>query len=157
MFSLMDMKGQQQRIMNTSGVQQIDQLISQSLVHPNGIGIKKYFFTNTKYRTQFIELLVGILQAKRHSIKSSEGDANTLIVSAALDVSQNNQSVVVVAEDTDIFILLIQHRKPNMADIFISIESKTSSQKKSTELCSIREAHEVIDTVVRQNILFIHA
>ena len=77
----------------------------------------------------------------------------TLIVSAALDFSQHNQSVMVVAEDTDILIVLIHHWKTNMADIFIRQESKKSSQKKGAEVYGIREAHEVIGTVVRKKIL----
>ena len=147
-LSLMDMKGHPQRIMNTSGVQQ------KKSADITVTGASKWhrdqmpFFTNINNKTSFIELLVGILQSKSQTTKCSDGYADILIVLAALDFSQNNQSVMVVAEDTDIFIVLIHHWKTNMADIFIRQESKTSSQKKVAEVYSIPEAHEDKGTVV---------
>ena len=57
---------------------------------------------------------------------------------------------MVVADDTDIFIVRIHHWKTNMADIFIRQESKKSSQKNDAEVYGIHEAHEVQGTVVRK-------
>ena len=115
------------------------------------------FLSNTKNKIQFIELLCHSLQSKGHTTKCSDGDADTLIIATGLGYSQNNQSVVIVAEDTDIFMMLIHHWKVNMADIFLLKEKKSRSHKKGAEVYSIREACQVIDPVVRQHILFIHA
>ena len=49
------------------------------------------FFSNEKNKTQFIELLADFLQSKGHTTKCSDGDADTLIVSTALNFAKNDQ------------------------------------------------------------------
>ena len=61
----------------------------------------------------------------------SDGDADTQIVLAAIDYARNGQSVVLVAEDTDIFILMLHHWRENMADVIIRKEGR-SRQKRDT-------------------------
>ena len=113
------------------------------------------FLSNTSNKMQFIKLLSDYMQSKGHATKCSTSDADTLIVSTALGYARNNRSVVVVAEDTDIFVMLIHHWKTTMADIYMRKENKQSL--KAAEVHSICEAHAVMDPVVRFNILFIHA
>ena len=55
------------------------------------------------------------------------GDADTLIVSVALDAAASHADgppVAVVAEDTDILVLLLFHRQLNMCDLLFVSESK---------------------------------
>lgn len=114
------------------------------------------FFSNTNNKIKFIAFLSDFLKSKQYITKCSDGDADTLLVSVALNYCANGQSVVVVGEDTDIFIMLIHHWSTDMAELHFRKEGK-SSQKRLTEIYSIRQAYEVISPVVRDNILFIHA
>ena len=57
-------------------------------------------------------------------VYNSTGDADTLIVSSALQYAQQGQEVNVVADDTDILVLLVYHWKDTMADINFQSEAK---------------------------------
>lgn len=65
------------------------------------------------------------LQGRGHSVLHAEGDADTmtLIVKEALNIAQEKH-VTVVADDTDILILLLYHSSKN-----ILMQSATQSDK----------------------------
>ncbi|MES9882369.1 MAG: hypothetical protein ABW185_15970 [Sedimenticola sp.] len=112
------------------------------------------FLSNKRNKTQLIERIAKHLQAQGHVVKVSSGDADTLIVSTALNYARNGQYVVVVAEDTDIFIMLLHHWTIDMADIVIR---KESSRSKTGQVYSLMEAYDSIPDDIRKHILFIHA
>lgn len=62
----------------------------------------------------------------------------------------------VVADDTDILVLLLQHFSNDMADIYLLSESK-QLLRKLKKLISIRELAEKASRTVLQNLLLIHA
>ena len=73
-----------------------DVLISQHIV-----------LTNDRNKERFIELLATKLENDGHSVVRCPSDADTEIVGVALDSAGNGNTVTVVAEDTDIFVLLL--------------------------------------------------
>lgn len=47
-----------------------------------------------------------------------KGDADSKIVSTALELAKQNQ-VVIVTDDTDVAVILLHHRKEDLKDIFL--------------------------------------
>ena len=74
------------------------------------------FLANSN-KLQLISLLRKDISAAGHSIKQAPDAADTLKASCALDIA-SEESVVVVADNTDILILLLYHFKSGMKDIF---------------------------------------
>ncbi len=60
------------------------------------------FFSNERSKSQFIALLSHYLQAGNQIVHQSAGDADTEIVTCALQYATQRTEVTVVAEDTDI-------------------------------------------------------
>ena len=110
------------------------------------------FFSNEKNKTNFICLLTMHLRSTGHQVEVSCGDADTLIVSSALEFAWNGQTVV--AEDTDVLIMLVYHWINCMEDIFIRKESRLSTPG---EMISMKDATSSIPVVIQRHILLIHA
>ena len=89
-------------------------------------------------------------------VHNSTGDADTMIVKCALEFAIRRNEVNVVADDTDVLILLIYHWKPSMADIYFHSEAK-KSQKKGLVVFKISDLSSNIGQVITANILFLHA
>ena len=64
------------------------------------------FLSNSNNKMQFIQLLGEALEGVGHHVKYSHGDADTLIVSTALEIAASGRKVSVVVDDTDVLILL---------------------------------------------------
>ena len=110
------------------------------------------FFSNEKNKTNFISLLTTHLRGTGHQVEVSCGNAYTLIVSSALEFAWNGQTVV--AEDTDVLIMLVYHWRNCMEDIFIRKESRLSTPG---EMISMTDATSSIPVVILRHILIIHA
>ena len=54
---------------------------------------------------------------------SSTGDADTMIVQYALQYASEGSDVNVVADDTDVLVLLMYHWKQSMASIYFLSEA----------------------------------
>ena len=82
-----------------------------------------------------------------------------LIVSTALDFSKNQQAVEVIANDTDIMVMLFYHWQDDMASIFI--QKVTGGAKRQlvgpSIIHSIQDVSAEVDPLIKNNILFIHA
>ena len=113
------------------------------------------FLSNESNKSQFISLLTKYLKEDGQIVHNSTGDADTLIVKRALEFAINQDEVNVVADDTDVLILLIYHWQSNMADIYFHSEVK-KSQKKSLVL-KICDIICKVGQVITDNILFLHA
>ena len=114
------------------------------------------FLSNEKNKSQFISLLTKYLIEDGQIVHNSTGDADTLIVKCALEFAIRKNEVNVVADDTDVLILLIYHWKSNMADIYFYSEAK-KSQKKNLVVLKIRDITSKVGQVITANILFLHA
>ena len=71
----------------------------------NGINVfhTRDFLSNNGNKMQFTGLSSEELQKEGHTLINSNGDADTYIADAALDIICDNNIATVVAEDTDIF------------------------------------------------------
>ena len=70
---------------------------------------QRLFFANEKNNVQFINLFSHYLRLDGHAVIQSESDADTQIVSAAIALASNGKNTTVIADDTDIFVLLLFH------------------------------------------------
>ena len=112
---------------------------------------------NEENKSQFIALLTRYLQDEGHEVCQSAGDADTQIVSSALQLaSVTNQSVTVVADDTDILVLLLYHFKSELSDIYVRSEPK-KGQKKGLKLYRVCDVWNQVGSDIVKHSLFIHA
>lgn len=87
------------------------------------------FLSNMKNKSQFITLLSHYLKADGQIVNNSTGDADTMIVASALQFAAQGNTTTVVADDTDVLVLLMYHWKENMADVYFQSEPKKSQKK----------------------------
>ena len=65
------------------------------------------FLSNSNNKMQFIQLLGEALERVGHHVEYGHGDAGTLIASTALEIAASGRKVSVVADDTDVLLLLL--------------------------------------------------
>ena len=87
------------------------------------------FLANEKNKSQFIQLLCKYLEANSHVTKQSRDDADCMIVKCALQRATEGNVVTVVAEDTDILVLLMYHWNMSMADIYLKSEARVPEKR----------------------------
>ena len=71
----------------------------------------------------------------------SESDADTQIVSAAIALASDGKHTTVIADDTDILVLLLFHWNADIADIHLRSERK-KAQKIQLRLKSTKDTTE---------------
>ena len=89
---------------------------------------REVFLRNAKNKDKFIKALSKRLREIGVITYQSDGDADTLIVQKALDEAAHS-TVDVVAEDTDILVLLIHHCNDTRQDIFFNTEIRRKFSK----------------------------
>ena len=109
---------------------------------------KDRFLSNTENKKSLISLLETKLTTGGHHVHVCTGDADTKIVSTALEVA-NESEVTVVADDTDVAVMLLYHWKEKLFDI----KFYTERGKKGW---SMRESQAPL-SLIKQHLLFIHA
>ena len=82
------------------------------------------FLSNNSNKMQFVRLLSEELQKEGHTVINCDGDTDTYTVDAALDIICDNNIATVVAEDTDILILLVYFWNSEMVDVCLRTEIK---------------------------------
>ena len=104
------------------------------------------FLSNELNRSQFISLLGNHLQVKSFVVyQSSNNNANTLIVECAIALTLAGNVSLVIADDTDILVLLVHYFQHHMKDIFLfSITSKGS--KSGAKIVSLKSLIDVTDS-----------
>ncbi len=91
------------------------------------------FLANVENKTAFINLLMTVFQKAGIKVRQAPGDADTEIVSVALQLAREGSSTVaVLAEDIDILALLLYHRQPTMQEILFFSEAKRGRGGKLT-------------------------
>ncbi len=113
------------------------------------------FLSNEKNKSQFISLLSHHLEANSQVVKQSTGNADTMIVACALQFAIEGNEVTVVADDTDILVLLMYHWKENMANIHFQSKPK-KSQRTSLFSWNIRDLVTKAGEVLVSHLLFVH-
>ena len=69
---------------------------------------KEEFLTNPKNKQRFINMLGSRLEGEGCHVHHAEGDADFLVMKTAVECADHIDTVV-IADDTDILILLIHH------------------------------------------------
>lgn len=89
------------------------------------------------------------LESNGYKTKQSLGDADVLIVQTAMEYCLY-QSVMVIANDTDILVLLMYHMRPENHEVYFGTKAgKKSSTWNIKDLCEAEE--------MSKYLLFIHA
>ena len=79
------------------------------------------FLSNEKNKSQFIVLVSEYMRNNHQEVINC--DADTTIVETAISQAEtSSNSVVVVADDTDIAVMLMYHWKDSMADVIFYLE-----------------------------------
>ena len=111
------------------------------------------FLSNRFNNSQFISILGNRLQTKGFIVHQSSNDADTLIVKCAIELALAGNVCTVIADDTDILVLLLYYFQTHMADIFLfSITSKRS--KSGRKIVSLKNVIVVTDPFIKENIFF---
>ena len=117
---------------------------------------QEIFLKNDRNKVQFISILSEELRREGHDVRNSTGDADTQIVSAALEYAGDiDNDIVVVASNTDILVLLMFHWKDRM-NMYMLAETpnRKDVDRKFWKIENlIKEAGEVVTSYI----LFIHA
>jgi len=94
------------------------------------------------------------LEADGQIVYNSTGDADTLIVECALQFARQGRELSVVADDTDVLVLLMYHWNQNMADLYFHSVVKRS--KKCLKVWKVQDLVTKVRKVVTFHLLFIH-
>ena len=107
--------------------------------------------SNPHNKTEIIALISTYLRNNDITVINCAGDADTEIVSTALEYSTNtdDRRVIVVADDTDIAVMLLYHWKETMMDIIFY-------QQRMNRGWSMKTVSPSINTI-KDHLLFIHA
>ena len=114
------------------------------------------FLANEKNKMQFVTLLKQRLEARHYCIFQAQDDADTLIVATALDVASRGKPVFVVANDTDILVLLMYHFDMGGVDIILQFETKKATSAQTIRR-SVRELCKATGSVATRQLLVAHA
>ena len=109
---------------------------------------KKLFLANTRNKSNFLEGLGKWLAESKYKVVQSPADADLLIAQTAIGLAELH-SVVVVAEDTDVFVLLLHYLNVNKHhDIYFQTKKA---------LLSLSDVNSSLTPFVKKSLLFIHA
>lgn len=107
------------------------------------------FLSNEFNKAQLISLLSRKLQQDGQVVLNCKGDADTKIVLTALNLAEKHQDVIVVADDTDIAVMLIYHWRESHGNI-IFYQQRLDKAWRVTESCKAIGS-------LREHVLFAHA
>ena len=115
---------------------------------------KEDFLRNKDNKQRFINMLGSKLEIAGCTVLYAKGDADTMIVKAAVECSLQINKIV-VGDDTDLLVLLCYHCEFSSQDVFFQPEPKTNTAKH--RVWDLRKAKTVFGVKVIQVILFVHA
>lgn len=108
---------------------------------------KEKFLAGPSNKAQFIKLLSSLANSVDIETHTADNDADTLLVRKVLE-QQKSEPVDVIAEDTDILVMLIHHMPSSQNDIRFITKGGTYS------ISNIREK---LNEQEKERLLFIHA
>ena len=85
------------------------------------------FLSNPENKQQFINMLGGVLTVSEFDVKYCVNDADTTIVEKSLDILNWN-NVVLIADDTDIFVLLMTQLKGDLGQHCLYLKQQASKK-----------------------------
>ena len=108
------------------------------------------FLSNTENKANFINFLSQHLIQSGYSTINCPDDADRTIVKTALDMANTGWGhVTVVADDTNIAVMLAHHWQSNMSDVYFF-------QERWNKAWSIKDARSKSENI-KQHLLFVHA
>jgi len=113
------------------------------------------FLANEVNKQHFVAFLISHLQSAGYSVQQAFDDADTLVVSSALDVAKT-RPVTVVANDTDILVLLVYHFSPDLHDAYFQSEVSQRACQRVT-VVSVRHVCENLGVAKAEVVLAVHA
>ena len=114
--------------------------------HNQNLYSKERFVSNPSKKKELISLLSTFFKADSQDVFACKGDGDSKIASIDLELAKENQ-VVVVADDTDVAVMLLHQWKEDLKDTFFMSENKCWSIKNAQ--CKSGDISEYL--------LFIHA
>ena len=120
---------------------------------------KEVFLNNSKSKESFISLLSGYLENAGCQCEHAEADADSLIVNTAIGVCSEHETVV-IAEDTDILVLLCHHAVSDQSKgIYMKQEAKASTAKvaKEGKFWDIHALQALLGVDLCKHLPFLHA
>lgn len=124
------------------------------------IGPQEAFLANIENKRAFIGVLSKYLTKSGFNVHQSSGDADTDIVSKALTCACSTSSpVAVIAEDTDILVLLLHHRTGLMPEVYFVSQPKRGKGGKVIDgkSISISQVQKILGTEACQLMPVVHA
>ncbi len=128
------------------------QLLESMQAHIN----QETFLSKEGNKAQFLSLLCRYLEFDGHAVHNSTGDADTMIVACALQLASEGKEVNVVADDTDVLILLMHLWTENIADVYF-LSEPTKSSNRGLQVWRIRDLIAKARTLVTSHLPFIYA
>lgn len=119
------------------------------------VSSQQSFLSNAANKARFIDCLKLSLGAAGCQITQASGDADTLIVSTALQIAADEKNAVaVVADDTDILVMLAYHLTPAMSNVYFVSEAQKAAEHRHV---SIASAQNNIGLSACHQLLVVHA
>lgn len=115
---------------------------------------QEVFLSNSENKRKFIALLSKRLEENQHYVMTAPGDADAHVGLHAIEKAEEKQTVV-VAEDTDILVLLLHHLGPSSSDVYLVNHS--SIKDKSFTALHINAIQRSLGPSLAKCILFLHA
>ena len=114
------------------------------------------FLSNKNNKKQFVSKLISVFHKAGYTVKQATNDADCLIVETAINIAREGQAVTVVADDTDVFVMLVHHFEEMAADMYMLSEvAKRTGSRPS--IVSIREVCAAMGSKAASQILAVHA
>ena len=114
---------------------------------------KVEFLSNFKNNSCFFKLLSSYLNQRNVETVSSEGDADCLIVTTAIEHSQRTDTAV-IGDHTDLLVLLLYHGAKTNHKLFLFNQGKNGKKGKCWDIFQILN---ILIAEVCNSLLFIHA
>lgn len=116
---------------------------------------KEEFLSNKENKQRFIYMLAEKLEQAGCEVHHADGDADVLIIQTAL-ASASRQDTFLIADDTDLLVLLLYHAVNIQYNIFFKQETRKQSLK-LPRTWDIKAARSLLGDTVCDNILFVHS
>ena len=108
---------------------------AEATVHAN----QAVFLSNSENKSGLIKLLMKRLSDVGVAVDQTTGDADTLICSTAIHKATNGEAVTVVADDTDVLVLLVHHWQPFMAEVYMKREARGNFKGTVISIAKVKE------------------
>lgn len=114
------------------------------------------FLSNSNNKSKLVTALMSHLEGCGFTVDQAPDDADTLVVKTALQLALSGSTVTVVANDTDILVMLVYHYQAVMADIFV--QSEVASRKSQPcRTISVAQVRRSVGDKAASTLLTVHA